>query len=416
MASIRKRPRKDGTVAYRVEWRTGGTRDGGRDSETFGYQHEARNYRARVEAAGHHRPPDDEPAEDAPDESGDVSGRQSECAYTFDEWAERVLASLTGVYERTRDDYRKTVARHFSPRFGAVAVTEVDQLDHVRAWVNDANAGEWDPRKKEWARKPLKAKTLRNHHGLLHQIFSTAVAQGIRRDNPCDGNRLPDADDDPLEAVFLTPQEFATIRSCADADVRDLLTVAVGTGLRWGELTALRVRDVQLFGSKPTVRVAQAWKRQPGGSHILGRPKTKASRRTIRVDREVVDALAGHVAGKTSDDLVFTTPGGARWHQNHFRERRWLPATTAAAALGVTKRPRVHDLRHTHASWLVAAGRPMLAVGRRLGHTSVTTTERYSHLLPAVDEGDVAALSAAFASGAEPAAAAAGQETERAAA
>ena len=74
--------------------------------------------------------------------------------------------------------------------------------------------------------------------------------------------------------------------------------------------------------------------------------------------------------------------------RNTFRTRGWLPATRRAGLEGV----RIHDLRHAHASWLLAGGADLKTVMARLGHTQIQTTQRYLHTLPGADEGALQAF------------------------
>ena len=85
--------------------------------------------------------------------------------------------------------------------------------------------------------------------------------------------------------------------------------------------------------------------------------------------------------------LVFVNTTGGRIQNGAFHAHQWNPAVTRAMQAGLTQRPRLHDLRHSHASLMLAEGNSMYAVSRRLGHASITTTDaRYSHLLPEMDE------------------------------
>lgn len=80
---------------------------------------------------------------------------------------------------------------------------------------------------------------------------------------------------------------------------------------------------------------------------------------------------------------MFTTPKGDRIYHKLYWDDYWLPAVRAAQAIGPTKNPRIHDLRHTHASWLVQDGVPLFTISRRLGHASSRTIEQvYGHLMP----------------------------------
>jgi integrase len=107
------------------------------------------------------------------------------------------------------------------------------------------------------------------------------------------------------------------------------------------------------------------------------------------------------------DELVFTgAQGGPLW-PGGFYSRIWRPAVDAAnddercAAAGLTplgKRPRLHDLRHSHVSWLIAQGRPLPYIQARLGHEKISTTvDTYGHLLPDAHQGDVDAVLRAMA-------------------
>src|SRR5690606_39678910 len=96
-------------------------------------------------------------------------------------------------------------------------------------------------------------------------------------------------------------------------------------------------------------------------------------------------SLAPLVAGKGRDDLVFTAVKGGPVRYRVFRST-WVKACAAAGLEGL----RIHDLRHTHAAWLISAGVPLTAIQRRLGHASLAvTSDLYGHLMPAVDEGSL---------------------------
>ncbi len=145
----------------------------------------------------------------------------------------------------------------------------------------------------------------------------------------------------------------------------------MSTGLRWGEVTALQRRDLTLLSKRPTLRVQRAWKRRgEGGGTFLGAPKTKKSRRTLVLTPDQVTLFQRLITGKDPSDLIFTAPEGGAWHSGVFHARRWKPALDAANAAGLTKRPRIHNLRHTHASWLIAGKVPLPVIQACLGHES----------------------------------------------
>jgi integrase len=150
----------------------------------------------------------------------------------------------------------------------------------------------------------------------------------------------------------------------------------VSSGCRISEATALRPSDVDR--TKNSVRISRAWKRGPGG-YTIGPPKTQRSIRTINLPAAVLDEL------DYSGLWLFTNPGtgnradGGPVRAPNFRANVWYPAVARADL--PDPQPRIHDLRHTCASWLIQAGRPLPAVQAQLGHESIkTTVDVYGHL------------------------------------
>ena len=108
----------------------------------------------------------------------------------------------------------------------------------------------------------------------------------------------------------------------------------------------------------------------------------------------VLQAVADHI--KTHridrDQLLFTTTAGTPLSRNTFRTRIWLPAVKAS---GVDFPVRMHDLRHAHASWLLAEGSDLKSVMERMGHAQLQTTQKYLHTLPEADRKNLDALARA---------------------
>jgi integrase len=189
----------------------------------------------------------------------------------------------------------------------------------------------------------------------------------------------------------------------------------------------LRRRDVDL--EQRIIRIRRALKWSPDGKRVIGPPKTKKSRRTIALPAEVAADIEPLLAGKTGSDLVFTAPRGGMIVHRTFWSKNWRPAiwraqhcpahspsdcrcgsgepqrcklhktppTPCGCAGTLTQAPRIHDLRHTHASWLLAMGVPIHVVQARLGHESIqTTVDTYSHLLPDAQAMAANAASMAF--------------------
>ena len=162
----------------------------------------------------------------------------------------------------------------------------------------------------------------------------------MRTGNPCGRTRLPEVVQEEMR--FLTHQQFDRLLGAAADYYRPVFTTLVGTGLRWGELTGLLVQHVDLLAAPPALRVVQTLQRQADGSYALGPPKTRAARRRVSLPQNVVDALLPLVAGKESDEYVFTSRSGAPLRHQNFMTRVWQPALSRAELLGL----RIHDLRH----------------------------------------------------------------------
>jgi integrase len=387
-------------------WRAGGARDGKQESERFDDEKQAEAFQGLVKLAGENWPdgwvrgvgfkePEPEGPEDMP----------------LMDWIFRYIERLNGIESRTRHDYKRIAELHFAPIFPPHLTIATLKPDHVEDWVRAEEQGLPDPeREGKWLRAPASPKTIANHHGLLYSAVQRAleVDPPIRTTNPCAKTRLPRVDDHTdEEMVFLERDEWQRLRAelavICDGDAVDLADFLIGTGLRWGEATALQVRDLKLSAKQPTLQVQRAWKRQDDNSFKLGPPKTKKSRRTIALTEDQVAMLRRLTIGKEPEAHVFLTTKGKVWRHSNFYYRRWQPAVAEAMRKGLPKKPRPHDLRHTHVSWLIAAKIPLPAIQARLGHESITTTvDRYGHLVRELDAEIAAAVQAALSADSAP--------------
>ncbi|KEP75865.1 hypothetical protein HR12_20940 [Microbacterium sp. SUBG005] len=304
---------------------------------------------------------------------------------TLREWTTRYLDAesgmLTGVEEGTRDDYKRAAERSFLQVLGDMPVDAITKAD-VGRWVT------WQEKQlTRGTKKPVSMKTVQNYHSILSAALRAATEHKLRADNPAWKTRITRGE--KRDGVFLTAEEFATILTFTPERYEGLLLFLAGTGCRWGEATALTWEKVDLEAQPPTVRIDRAWKRAPRGQKVLKQPKSRRSRRTISLSSDVAHALG---APGAPDDLVFPSRTGRAIDHRSFRPNVWLPLIARArdpqlcAEAGVRplkKSPNPHDLRHSHASWLIASGVPLPFVQARLGHESITTTvNTYGHLQP----------------------------------
>lgn len=362
MSHIEKRTNGDGSIVWRVRWRESGAYL----SETFATRDEATKFRGLVDAAGQRTP------------DGWVKGygfaRTSDPALpSLREWCARALAARSTANDRTRSDYVRTIERHVPS----------DLLDEPLDAITRERMGVWLIE----LQARVAPKTAKNVHGLLSSVMNDAADAGLIARNPMKGliARLPAKHDEPVS--FLTPDEFAVVLDCTPEHYRPLVLTFARTGMRFGEATALTVSSVE--GS--TLRIDKAWKRNGDGTFYVGSTKSRRSRRVISLDSTTLHVLEPLLA-RDRDALLFTTDAGSRVAHSNFTNRVWYRVLDKAEPV-IHKRPRVHDLRHTHASWLIAAGVPLPAIQARLGHESITTTiDLYGHLMPDADRDAVDAL------------------------
>lgn len=358
MASVHPRKRKDGTIiSYRLMWRENGVPQ----HETFYSEEKAELWKRLLDANGNSFAAADQLMKEQ-----DIAGP------TLAEVFAEHIDQLTGVGPYMIKRYKADVENHFK-ELGRRKVAEIKHPDIVR-WIKGMQA-------KEWRGEPTSAKTIANKHGLLSAAMTTAVRMGYRTDNPCKGVKLPKstATDDKIR--FIDKGQWSVIVSCMDAHFVPFFQLLVGTGLRFGEATALTAKDFKLDAPTPTVRVTKAWKEDGAGGYYIGPPKTRRSVRTVSLAPSTVDAVRGAVEA-AGEGYVFTLKQGGIMRSGSTHNRAWGPALEAAG-IPKSERPRIHDVRHSHASWMIAAGMEIFALSRRLGHESITTTmDRYSHLLP----------------------------------
>ena len=183
----------------------------------------------------------------------------------------------------------------------------------------------------------------------------------------------------------------------SDMQYRTLVIVTAYTGLRWGEVTGLQFRDLDLDAGRLHVRRTL---KEVAGNLEFGRPKTDHSLRTISLPTALVDLFPDqldievvlttcqppkkyNLPADHREWPVFLSAENTPLRRGNFRRRVWLPAVEKS----VGQPMRFHDLRHTHAALLIAQDEHPHLIQKRLGHKSMKTTfDRYGHLMPALDD------------------------------
>lgn len=154
--------------------------------------------------------------------------------------------------------------------------------------------------------------------------------------------------------------------AAAAGDDRLIIEILGYTGLRFGELAALRMGRVDLMRRRLDVAESVT---EIQGRAVFGAPKTH-HRRSMPFPRSLLEPLTALVAGRAPDELLFTGPGGGMLRVGNLRRRVFDEAARKAGLEGLTP----HELRHTAASLAVSAGANVKAVQRLLGHASAAMT------------------------------------------
>jgi len=307
----------------------------------------------------------------------------------FGEYADDWLAMKADVEASTMGNVQGRLRKHATPFFGDMQISSV-RPTHTRAFVAGLVAQRLAP-------STVKAIVL-----TTGQVFAAAVDDRLIARSPFARIDLP-SDRKREEMRFLTAEEVNLLADVIDDRYIAAVYLAAYGGLRAGELWALRVDRVNVLAC--TVDVAASMS-EAGGLHV-GPTKT-GKPRTITVPRFLAKMLAQHIGRYPSPDgFVFTSGLGRPVAHTNYRRRHHQPAAVAAGlgeyvkAEGL-KHPRyegvrVHDLRHTCAALLIAAGRHLEEVKVYLGHSTIrVTSDRYGHLFPEAHAALADALDATY--------------------
>lgn len=280
----------------------------------------------------------------------------------LDDWVE---ATSQRLRPRTAASYADDIRLYVKPAVGSLPLAKL-QPEHVSKMLAGLRA-----------RGDLSPTTARHAYSVLRAALGTAMRQGKVYRNVATLVDPPRRSDQEMHTLSL--QEVRALLAGVRGDPLEALYVtALGTGLRQGELLALRWQDIDVARGELTVRHSlQRFTRE------LAATKTDRSRRTMTLPASVATALAAHrerQAVVPVSGLVFCTAAGDPLHSVNVTRS----FQRALKRLGLPRR-RFHDLRHTFATLAIEAGEDIAVVSRALGHSSVATTaDTYMHVTPAM--------------------------------
>jgi len=278
-------------------------------------------------------------------------------------WLEQ-YASMK-VKESTLSSYESIVRVHLRPYFGARGLRSISPAD-CQQFVTD-----------KLAEGSVSAKTVTNLIVVLKEMLKHAVRWGYLVENPARYLERPRVE--RKERDYLRPDEIRVFLQGANPDYRALFLTAILTGMRRGELIALRWGDINWDDS--TVHVRRSLHK---GKFIP--PKSKRSVRSIVMSPALKSALRERwiTRKENRNDLVFANSVGEPLDPDNLVRREFHPALSRSGL----RRIRFHDLRHTYAALLISQGENIKFIQHQLGHASIQTTmDCYGHLLPEVSQG-----------------------------
>jgi integrase len=289
----------------------------------------------------------------------------------------------TSTYER----HEQIVRLHLKPVLGHVKLAKLTPA-HVQGLYRDKlDSG-------------LSPATVQKIHSVLHKALAQALKWNMIARNAADAVKAPRPV--PEEMRPLSPDEARKLIEAASGDKLEALYVlAVHTGMRQGELLALKWEDIDL--NEGIIHIKRTLARS-GGRIALGEPKTKGSRRTVHLTGAAVEALRSHLERQLEDierlgdlyrdhGLVFTSQVGTLINPTNLRRRSFAPLLERAGLPKI----RFHDLRHTCATLLLTRNVHPKYVQELLGHATVSITlDTYSHVIPGMGNHTARAMEDVF--------------------
>ena len=287
------------------------------------------------------------------------------------------------VRPTTYERYEQIVRTHIRPVLGSVKLKNITPA-HARGLYREKLEAGLSPR------------TVQYIHVTLHKALKQAVQDGLIPRNAADAVKAPQVRREEMHPLSVE-QTRALLEAARQDRLEALYVLAVHTGLRQGELLGLKWEDADFEAGTLQVRRSLATAK---GGPVLAAPKTRGSRRTVKLTRGAVEALRGHLQRQLEE----IDRAGSLWRENGLvfasetgepLDRRYLTSRRFKALLRRAGLPdiRFHDLRHTCATLLLSKNVNPKIVSEMLGHASIAITlDTYSHVLPNMRDQAAAAM------------------------
>lgn len=308
-----------------------------------------------------------------PDESPDAVQASIRLRDWMRIWLDEYLPHIS---QTTRDGYEEKVRNHINPELGSTPLSQLDPTQ-IQRFINSRIARDLSP------------KSIRSMYNNLNAALNKAVQLKILKHNPCVGVVLPKLkryQSDVYDAEQI--QHLLEIASQESVSVFVISVLGALLGLRRGEMTGLQWENIDF--DKQTVTICENRVQSTKGV-IKKDPKSEAGKRTVMIGEKALDALrqVKAIYDNACNDPWFRASGYVLFKENGEPYRPDCITQLWQRFIQRTDLPyiRLHDLRHTNATLLIANGVSARVVQHRLGHADVSTTlQRYVHVQPAMDE------------------------------
>ncbi|UOQ58597.1 site-specific integrase [Leucobacter allii] len=295
------------------------------------------------------------------DESRELGWRDPKAAART--WREWCPEWLRGFYaEDSSDSTTESLIRvHIMPKWGDVRLIDIDRHE-IKAWAKEMQV--------EAGIAATSAKRVIN---AFSSSLTAAVDVGILSHNPCAKLNLG-IPDNPSERTYTQKEQHRLFSELPSVLDQALVAILLGTGCRLGEALALEARHFNVQHS--TVRFRQTWDSHNRKLKTYTKGK---KRRTVPIDNWLLDLIKPLLKARP-EGYLFRSRGGVPLDVANWRKRVWNKCSDEIGLNSAGKeRGSIHTLRHTYATEQLEAGLSLAEIADLLGHSSITTTERYAH-------------------------------------
>ncbi|WP_422657379.1 site-specific integrase [Paenibacillus sp. EC2-1] len=304
-----------------------------------------------------------------------------------EKWTKKFVE--TELEEKTQLNYKFHAEKRIVPYFGAMHMDKIKTL-HITDFLDYLKTPEAILR----GSKPLGSATIVYNYRVLRSIFAKAVEWRVLKDNPMTGVKKP-KEEDLKEMEVYDEKEIAKLFEALTDEplhLRVLVSLAVTTGMRRGELAGLEWKNIDL--SNGFIDIKQTIPMFKDNEPVIKGPKNKKSVRKIALSPAVIEELKLYYSEWRKDrfkiadkweggayEFLFCLPNGkpvspqrlTAWWIDFHRKHKLKPI-------------RLHDLRHTSVSWMIFKKVHSEAIAKRVGHTNTKMLEIYGHIFESVDK------------------------------